>query len=524
MIYLFGDCALDTDRRELRRSGSSVEIEPQVFDLLEYLIRQKDRVVSRDDLLEAVWQGRIVSELTLSSRINSARTAIGDDGTAQRLIRTLPRKGLRFVGEVREHEAVQEAAAAMAAPAKVTQPPMAAAEGPSIAVLPFTNMSGNSEGDYFADGMAEEIITALSRCSGILVIARNSSFLYKGQAVDIRRVGRELGVGYVLEGSVRRSNERLRITAQLIEATAGTHLWADRFDGVLSDVFELQDRIAETAAAVIEPRVRFAEAERVRRRAPQNLDAYELWLRALSHAGEFTPESMAAALTCLDRALELDPSYACAMASAACYYAHCHFQGWVKQPDDRRARAIRLASDAVQLADNDAEVLWQAAFAVWSLEQDAPRALELFRRALQTNPNSAIGLAMAGWVEAANGNPKEGRRLLERSQRLSPRHPQAWFAATGMAIACLSDQDFAGAVGWAEKALAQNRRFGIALRVLAVALVNMGELERAKQVASEAMKIEPQLTVSSMQTRLPLNNQPVTDNYKEALRKAGVPE
>ena len=480
-------------------------------------------MVSRDDLLEAVWQGRIVSESTLSSRINAARTAIGDDGAAQRLIRTLPRKGIRFVGEVREQEVLQEAAPA-SAPAKVAQLALPAAEGPSIAVLPFTNMSGDSEGDYFADGMAEEIITALSRCSGILVVARNSSFLYKGQAVDIRRVGRELGVGYVLEGSVRRSNDRLRITAQLIEAVAGTHLWADRFDGVLSDVFELQDRIAETAAAVIEPRVRFAEAERVRRRAPQNLDAYELWLRALSHAGEFTPESMAAALSCLDRALELDPSYALAMASSAYYYAHCHFQGWVKQPDDRRAKAIRLASDAVQLADNDADVLWQAAFAVWTLEQNASRSLELFRRALQTNPNSAIGLAMAGWVEAANGNPKEGKQLLERSQRLSPRHPQAWFAATGMAIVCVSDQNFAEAVSWAEKALAQNPRFGIALRVLTVALVNIGQLERAKQVVAAAMKIEPQLTISSMQTRLPLNNQRVTDNYKEALRKAGVPE
>ena len=524
MIYLFGDCALDTDRRELRRRSGLVEIEPQVFDVLEFLIRKRDRVVSRDDLLEAVWQGRIVSESTLSTRINAARAAIGDDGTAQRMIRTLPKKGVRFVGEVREQEVQEVPATPPALPAERTRAQMAAGDGPSIAVLPFTNMGGDSESDYFADGMAEEIITALSRCSGILVIARNSSFIYKGQAVDVRQVGRELGVGYVLEGSVRRSDERLRITAQLIEATAGTHLWADRFDGTLSDVFELQDRIAETAAAVIEPKLRFAEVERVRRRAPQNLDAYELWLRAISHASEFTSESMTAALRCLDRALELDPTYALAMASSSYYYAHCHFQGWVEQPDDRRARAIRLACDAVELAGNDANVLWQAAFAIWSLEQDGPRALELFRRALQINPNSAIGLAMAGWVEAANGNPKEGRALLERSQRLSPRHPRAWFVATGMAIACIADWNFKEAVIWAEKALAQNRRFGIALRALAVALVNIGEVDKAKKIAAEAMKIEPLLTISSLRTRLPLNDHPAIDNYRAALRKAGVPE
>jgi TolB-like protein/Tfp pilus assembly protein PilF len=469
-------------------------------------------------LLEAVWKGRIVSESTMSSRINAARTAIGDDGTAQRLIRTLPRKGIRFVGDVQEEQATP-VTCQQETPSESRVP-----DGPSIAVLPFTNMSGDAESDYFADGMAEEIITALSRCSGLLVIARNSSFTYKGQAVDVRRVGHELGVGYVLEGSVRRIDDRLRITAQLIEAAGGTHLWADRFDGTLSDVFELQDRIAETAAAVIEPRLRFAEVERVRRRPPQNLDAYELWLKAISHASEFTPQSMATALQCLDRALEIDPAYAMAMASAAYYHAHCHFQGWVRQPDGRRASAVHQANHAVELAGDDANVLWQAAFAIWSLEQDGPRALELFRRALEINPNTAIGLAMAGWVEAANGNPKAGRKLLERSQQLSPRHPRAWFAATGMAIACTADRDFPGAVVWAERALAQNRRFAIALRVLAVALVNVGQTERAKTIAAEALKIEPHLTVSGLRSRMPLNNEPIMKIYRESLRKAGIPE
>jgi TolB-like protein len=212
--------------------------------LLEFLIRGRQRVVSRDDLLAAVWRGCIVSEATLSSRVNSARAVIGDNGGEQRLIRTLPRKGVRFVGAVRE-ESDAPSEPAVEAVLESIKPRLANPKGPSIAVLPFTNMSGDPEQDYFADGMAEEVITALSRCSGLFVIARNSSFTSKGNAVDIGQVGRELGVGYVLEGSVRRGGERMRISGQLIDATSGAHLWADRFDGDLNSVFELQDRITE---------------------------------------------------------------------------------------------------------------------------------------------------------------------------------------------------------------------------------------------------------------------------------------
>src|ERR1700730_8211730 len=212
----------------MRRGENQIPLEPQVFDLLEFLIRARDRVVNRDELLDAVWRGRIVSDATLSSRINAARVAIGDNGEKQRLIRTLPRKGIRFVGEVREEIDLPGEAAATPESAA---PRITALEGPSIAVLPFTNMSGDPEQEYFADGMAEDIITALSRISRLLVIARNSSFTYKGKSIDIREVGRELGVNYVLEGSVRRSGGRLRISGQLIDAGSRTPLWGDPFGG-----------------------------------------------------------------------------------------------------------------------------------------------------------------------------------------------------------------------------------------------------------------------------------------------------
>ena len=330
MRYLFDDYVLDPDRRELRRAGDRIELEPQVFDLLEFLIRTRDRVASRDDLLEAVWQGRIVSESTLSSRINAARTAIGDNGTTQRLIRTLLRKGVRFVGDVRE-EQEQEPKAEREPVSLQAAFEDSVVKVPSIAVLPFANMSGEQEDEYFADGMAEEIITGLAQCSGLTVVARNSSFAFRGRSVDVRQIGNELGASYVLEGSVRRSDKRLRITAQLIDARSGGHLWADRFDEDLSDVFELQDRITESVVAVIEPKLLFTEAGRARRQPPQNLDAYDLYLRALSLINEYTAEATAEALHCLDKALEFDPNYAQAMAASACYRALSQFQGWTGQ-------------------------------------------------------------------------------------------------------------------------------------------------------------------------------------------------
>ena len=209
MRYLFDDFVLDPDRRELRRVNDRIELEPQVFDLLEFLVRTRDRVASRDDLLEAVWHGRIVSESTLSSRINAARTAIGDNGTTQRLIRTLPRKGVRFVGHVRE-EQEQEPTAELEPVSLQAAFENSVVKVPSIAVLPFANMSGEQEDEYFADGMAEEIITGLAQCSGLTVVARNSSFAFRGRSVDVRQIGNELGASYVLEGSVRRSDKRLR--------------------------------------------------------------------------------------------------------------------------------------------------------------------------------------------------------------------------------------------------------------------------------------------------------------------------
>ena len=522
MAYLFENCVLDTSRRELRRGATIVAIEPKVFDLLEFLIRTRERVASRDDLIYAVWEGRIVSESTLSSRINAARSAIGDDGNAQRLIRTLPRKGFRFVGEVREtHEPDLEAAALTA-----HEPPdgtVASVDSPSIAVLPFTNMSSDPEQDYFADGMSEEIITGLSRCGRLFVVARNSSFTYKGRSVDVCQVGRELGVSYLLEGSVRRDGNRLRITGQLIDAKSRAHLWADRFDGELNNVFELQDRVTECVVAAIEPKLQLAEIMRLQRKPVQAPRAYDLVLRAQQLEHDFTDESLAAAIRCLDQALAIDPSYAQAMALAAYCHAVRHFQGWVQRAEDQQ-KGVRLALDAVKHNNDDANVLWMAAFTIWTLDHDGPRARELFRQSLLINPNSAIASTLAGWVEAFSGDPEAGRRLIERARRLSPRDPNAWVMSTGMAIACIAEENFSDAINWAEKALLQNQRFAVALRVLAVGLAKMGRVHEAKQVVQDLLTIEPRLTISGLRTRVPFIVARIWKTYSEALRIAGLPE
>jgi TolB-like protein len=273
LLYLFEDFALDSDRRELRRGSVVVPIAPQAFDLLEYLIRNRERVRSKDDLVAAIWDGRIVSESALSTCINAARSAINDTGELQRLVRTIPRKGLRFVGNVREEQKPET----LTAGGSSERPALLLPDKPSIAVLPFQNMSGDPEQEHFADGTVEEIITSLSRFSSLFVIARNSSFIYKGKAVDVKQVGRELGVRYVLEGSVRKAGTQVRITSQLIDAATGAHLWANRFDGSLADIFNLQDEVAFGVVGAVAPKLEQAEIERTKRKPTDSLDALRIF-------------------------------------------------------------------------------------------------------------------------------------------------------------------------------------------------------------------------------------------------------
>ena len=372
MQFCFDDHVLDVARRELRRSGELVDLEPQVFDLLVHLIRNRDRVVSKDDLLNSVWGGRIVSESTMTSRLNAARKAVGDSGEAQRLIRTVPRRGFRFVGKVID------------APLEEPPSPEMVSNRASIAVLPFDNLTGDREDEYFVDGMVEEIITGLSRIRWLLVISRNSTFIYKGKPADVRMIGRELGVRYVLEGSVRRSGSRVRVTGQLIETETGAHIWANRYDSMLGDIFALQDEMTMSVIGAVEPTLRKAEVERVRRKRPDNLDAYELFLRALPLAGTAMPEDADRALAYLEGAIRLEPDYAAAHG----FIAWCHEQRYLRAGlhEQTREAGLRHARLAIHNASDDALALAMGGFVIGVLERNYETALEALDRSLELQP------------------------------------------------------------------------------------------------------------------------------------------
>ena len=421
MRYLFEDYAFDTDRRELHRGADVVSVAPQVFDLLDYLIRNRERVVSKDDLINAIWNGRIVSDAALTTRLNAARSAIGDSGEEQRLIKTLPRKGFRFVGQVREAREVAGPNPAMRPRALLQLP-----DKPSIAVLPFANMSGDPEQEYFADGMVEEITTALSRFKWLFVIARNSSFTFKGKAVDIKEVGRRLGVRYVLEGAVRKASGKVRITCQLIEAATGAHIWADRFERDMTDIFALQDDVTLAVVSAIQPKLFQAEIALATRRRPEDLTAYDFFLRALQQAIRSTREGLAEALRLVQRALELDPGF----AGAAALAGDCHMENVLRSyaidPQFERKEAVRLMRLALSLDDGDPDTLASAALISALLVGDCETEIEMADRAVTLNPNSYHAWNCRGWVYKIAGQPEEAIRSFERAMRMSPVDPQLY--------------------------------------------------------------------------------------------------
>jgi TolB-like protein len=524
LLYRFESYELDVAKRELRRGGHLVALAPQVFDLLLFFIENRERVVSKDDLIAGVWNGRIVSDSALTTRTNAVRSALEDSGSQQRLIRTFPRKGLRFMGAVQVSQEDGANQSAERAPTATEGPALSLPDKPSVAVLPFTNMSGDREQDYFADGMAEEIITALSRCSGLFVIARNSSFTYKGRPVDVRQVGQDLGVRYVLEGSFRRAGDRLRFAGQLVDAASGAHIWADRFEGDASDIFNLQDRITENVVAAMEPNLQLAEIERIRHKPGTDLRAYDLLLQAQALEYEYTKESLAEALGCLKRAIGIAPMYAPAIAFTAYCYAERRQQGWAEQVEAETADGLRLAMRALDFGRDDANVLWMAAFALRVLGADPHRARELVTRSLQLNPNSAMALTQAGWAEIFLGNPSKALELLGRAERLSPRDPRAWYMAAVAALAHFVAGEFAKAAICSERALAQNARFAPTLRVLAASRARLGESNAATIAVRELLKLEPQLTLKKLRRRLRHMPENTLKSFLEALHEAGVPD
>jgi adenylate cyclase len=373
--------------------------------------------------------------------------------------------------------------------ATVEKRPLALPERPSIAVLPFQNMSGDADQEYFCDGMVEDIITGLARIKWLFVIARNSSFTYKGRAVDVRQVGRELGVRYVLEGSVRKAGARLRITGQLVEAETGVHLWADRFDGALQDVFDLQDRITESVVGVVEPSLRQSEIERSRRKRPESLDAYDLYLQALPHMTSVMPEDARIAMNLLRDALHIDPNYGAANAFMAWCYEQCFMRGGHEEAD--KVAGLRHARLAIESGTDDATALAIAALVTGHLGHDYAAALRTIARALSLNNSSATALYFGAHLHAFSGDADTAAAYANRALRLSPFDPWTYEAYVALGTSDIQEGRYAEAASHFAKGLQSNPRFSTLWFFQAVALVLAGRRDDARPIAQRLLELEP---------------------------------
>jgi adenylate cyclase len=690
--YLFAGHTLDVDRRELRRGPDPIAVEPQVFDLLIYLVENRDRVVSKDDLIDSVWGGRIVSDSTLTSRVNAARKAVGDSGEDQKLIRTIARKGLRFVGEVRIRDegaetrkiaailvadvagysrlagtdedrilarlrtlrsdlidptiavhrgrvvkrtgdglivefrsvvdavrcaievqsgmlerntgvasdkriefrvgihlgdVVEEAdgdlmgdgvniaarlegvckpgdvclsgaayeqvrdrvretfsdlgekalknigrpvrayalaldqTAAQAGPGVPEKSPhLALPDKPAIAVLPFTNMSGDPEQEYFSDGISEDIITALSKLRWFFVIARNSSFTYKGRAVHMKQVADELGVGYVLEGSVRKGGDRVRITAQLNDVTTGSHIWAERYDRDLADVFAVQDEITEAIIAAIEPQLYAAENFRAQRKPPDSMDAWDLVMRALSHFWRVTRQDNLIAQALLEKAIAIDPGYGQASGVLAASHMFCAHMGWAD-----RATVAPIAEHAALVAIRaDGQDPWAhlALGNVHLFERRLDDSLAEFELALRLNPNFSLAQGYHGLTLSYCGRWQEAALAASRALRLSPRDPLLAVYHGIAAYAQFVGRNYDEAIQLARQAVRDRADFVGAHRVLTASAGMAGQSDVAAAALKELRRAQPNISLAWIAKEMPMKLEAEREHYLEGFRRAGM--
>jgi adenylate cyclase len=402
-----------------------------------------------------------------------------------------------------------------------SEPQLALPGKPSIAVLPFENMSGDPEQEYFADGMVEEIITALSRFKWLFVIARNSSFTFKGKAVDIKEVGRRLGVRYVLEGSVRKASGKVRVTGQLIDAVTGAHIWADRFERDLTDVFALQDEVTVAVVSAIQPKLLQTEIALATRRRPENLTAYDFYLRGLPQYYPMTREGVAEAMRLAHRALELDPGFDQAARLAALCHMQNVLQGFATDPQFERKEAVRLSRLALSIDDSDPETLARAAFISAYLVGDSENSIEMADRAVALNPNSYGAWHARGWVHRVAGLWEEAIRSFERAIRASPVDPWLYSSFTGMGYALMELGRFDEAIVAGKKALRQNPSHPVTCRCVAAAFAHLGRDAEAHEAAAHLLELDPAFTISSWIAR---GGQTKAKLLIEGLRKAELPE
>ncbi|MCK1317375.1 winged helix-turn-helix domain-containing tetratricopeptide repeat protein [Bradyrhizobium sp. 23] len=526
MLYSFSDFTLDTDRRELRRGAEAISVAPQVFDLLIYLVRNRERVVSKDDLVRAVWGGRIVSDAAVTTRINAVRRSVGDSGEKQLLIKTLQRKGFRFVGTVQEERrgspAEQTGSATLVGAAAETPP---SAPRLSIVVLPFANLSGDPSQDYFVDGVTESLTTDLSRISGAFVIGRHTAFTYKNKAVDLRMIGCELNVRYVLEGSVQRSDNQLRVNVQLVDAETGHHLWAERFDKPVADLFDMQDEIVSRLAQALEAQLLAAEAQRSETTpSPDAMDLYFLG-RASFNKGH-TAENLSRARSFFQRALSLDSGNIPTLVSMALVDLTT-VGGFLA--DDRSGHLAAAEANlviALSLSPRDASALALLGVAKILSNRAAEGILEC-EQALALDRNLAYAHACIGVGKNYIGRAAETEGHIQQALRLSPRDIGAfwWMMFAGNAKSFLGA--YAEAVVWLRRSIDTNRNMPFAHFNLAAALAQLGRSEEARVAAKMGLTLDPSFTLRRFRANAPSDHPTFLagrEGIYQGMRMAGVPE
>jgi len=516
MQFFFENHVLDVDRRELKRGVNSIEIGPQVFDLLVYLVRNRDRVVSKNDLIADVWGGRIVSDSNLDSRITAARKAIGDDGVRQSLIRTLPRKGVRFVGVVTESPKPERR--------EIVDAPLAnvyTKGEPSICVLPFQNRSGDAEDHYLADGMADEVTTELSGYGWLKVIAPSTSFSYRDKAFGTGMIGRELAVRYVLKGNIRRQGGRVRVVAQLLEAATARQIWAQRYERNLGDLFDLQSEIAQCVAGAIQPELITAEMHRLRGTLPENMEAWDYAVRGRWHVLRIRREDNAKAKAYLKQALELDENCVAALAFLAYSQYVDVFYGWSPSPSESLKQASEFALKAAALDENDCWV--QCALALGKFIAKEPEtAIAHLRKAIAANPSFALGHGYLALVLAFSGEPEIAIDEAQRAISLSPKDPELFhfFVAIGTAHFVAGRYD--KAAEWGKKVIAEQPLVPSGHRLVATSLGHLGRTNDARAALSHALEITPMLSATYIRKNIYFRDPNDLERYISGMQAAGL--
>jgi adenylate cyclase len=503
----FAGLVLDLGAHSLTdTAGADVPLTPAEFNLLAALVGSAGRALSRDHLMQAmVGRESEAFDRSVDVLVGRLRRKIEPDPKNPKLVVTVPGVGYKF--------AIQ--------PKPATNARIAELDRPSIAVLPFANLSDDPGQDYFADGMVEEITTALSRVRWFFVIARNSSFTYKGRAVDVKQVGRELGVRYVLEGSVRRAGDRVRITAQLIETETGTHIWADRFDSMIEHIFDMQDEITASVVGAIEPQLRDAELIRAARHRPTDPTAYDCFLRGMARYFSEAHEENEATMRLLRKAIASDPDFAPPYALAAICHVHRVIQGWSENPRADSQLGAEMARTAIRLGSSDPSVLALAGYSLGFLGHEHDLALSLTERALSLNPNSATALQLAGGVRLLAGDPEAAMTYFLRGARLNPIDPKRFILDSGLARACLMLGRNKEAVTWARKSRGSAPHWIFALIPLAGALAMLGSREEAQATVAQFLAHAPHY---SMTREISLYKPtPARDTLAAALAMAGFP-